>query len=154
MSNKNMYVQFSGKNSIIPTEISDHYPVEITFKTKSHPLIQSYIKVNEQVDIEDVRLVEKWKPFRKINEDLLSPFLLVGDGKTYDEIQCEFSSIEAVKEGLLELRSNIPGIISYSMMASVRHQLDLINNKRNSLSSTIEIRIYQRDRKVHIVINA
>ena len=144
---------FSGKNSIIPTEISDHYPVEITFKTRSHPLIQSYIKVNQQVDIEDVRPVDRWKPFRKINEDLLSPFLLVGDGKTYDEIQCEFSSIEAIKEALAELRSNIPGIISYSMMASVRQQLDLMNNNKDSTPSTIEIRIYYRDKKVHVVIN-
>ena len=144
---------FTGKNLIIPTEISDHYPVEITFKTKSHPLIQSNIKVNQQVDIEDVRLVERWKPFRKINEDLLSPFLLVGDGKTYDEIQCEFNSIDAVKEGLAELRSNIPGIISYSMFASVQHQLELMNNNSNQSSSTIEIRIYLRDKKVHVVIS-
>ena len=109
--------------------------------------------MNQQVDIEDVRLVDRWKPFRKINEDLLSPFLLVGDGKTYDEIQCEFNSIDAVKEGLAELRSNIPGIISYSMFASVQHQLERMNNNRHPPSSTIEIRIYLRDKKVHVVIS-
>ena len=105
------------------------------------------------MDIEDIRELDRWKPFRKINEDLLSPFLLVGDGKTYDEIQCEFNNVDAVKEGLAELRSNIPGIISYSMMASVRQQLDLMNNNKNSSSSTIEIRIYQRDKKVHVIIS-
>jgi hypothetical protein len=97
-------------------------------------------------------MVEKWKPFRKINEDLLSPFLLVGDGKTYDEICAEFSGIDAVKEGLEELRSNVQGIISYSMMASLKHQLDIMNNNRNQSTTPIEIRIYQRDKKVHIVI--
>ena len=137
---------------MIPTEISDHYPVEITFKTKMHPLVHSFIKVNQQIDIEDVRSVEKWKPFRKINEDLLSPFLLVGDGRTYDEVCAEFSGIDAVKEELMELRNNLPGIISYSLMASVRHQLDVINNNSKHTSNAIEIRIYQRDKKVHVVI--
>ena len=99
-------------------------------------------------------MLEKWKPFRKINEDLLSPFLLVGDGKTYDEICAEFNGTDAVKEALVELRSNIPGIISYSMMASVKHQLEITNNNRKTSSSPIEIRIYQRDKKVHIVICA
>ena len=139
---------------MIPTEISDHYPVEVAFKTKTHPLVQSFIKVNQQIDVEDIRAVERWKPFRKINEDLLSPFLLVGDGKTYDEVCAEFNGIDAVKEALLELRSNLPGIISYSLMASVKHQLDVINNNSKQHSNVIEIRIYQRDKKVHIVIRA
>ena len=117
-----------------------------------HPLVQSFIKINPQIDIEDVRTMEKWKPFRKINEDLLSPFLLVGDGKTYDEVCAEFSNVAAVKEALVELRSNIPGIISYSLMASVKHQLDILHNERKQSSSPIEIRIQQRDKKVHVTI--
>ena len=143
-----------GNENIIPTEISDHYPVEITFKSKTHPLVQSFINVKQQIDIEDVREVEKWKAFRKINEDLLSPFLLVGDGKTYDEVCAEFSNVDSAKEALTELRSNIQGIISYSMIASVKHQLDTLNKNAIKISSPIEIRIYIRDKKVHVVINA
>ena len=84
----------------------------------------------------------------------MSPFLLVGDGKAYDEICAEFIGIDSVKDALAELRSNIPGIISYSMMASVKHQLEIMNNNRGQFSKPIEIRIYQRDKKVHIVISA
>ena len=143
-----------GKDAIIPTEISDHYPVEIVFKTKIHPLVQSFIKVNQQIDLEDVRTLDKWKTFRKINEDLLSPFLLVGDGKSYDEVCAEFNGIDAAKEALLELRSNLPGLISYSLMASTTHQLGILRNNDKQYSNPIEIRIYLRDKKVHIVICA
>ena len=81
--------------------------------------MQSFINVKQQIDIEDVREVEKWKAFRKIDEDLLSPFLLVGDGKTYDEVCAEFNNVDSAKEALTELRSKIPGIVSYSMLSLI-----------------------------------
>ena len=97
-------------------------------------------------------MLENWKSFRKINPELLSPFLLVGDGRTYDEICAEFNSIEAVSDALTELRSNLPKVISYSLMASVMYQLHSMHNNRENVQSPIEIRIYQRDRKIHVLI--
>ena len=140
---------------MIPTEISDHYPVEIMFKAKMHPLIQSFVKVKQQIELEDVRTLVNWKSFHKLNEELISPFLLVGDGGAYDEICAEFHSGEAVIEAFTELRSNLPKIISYSLVASIKHQLNCMEyNNKEKYRGTLEIRIYQRNRRIHVVISA
>ena len=120
-----------------------------------HPLIQSFIKVKQQIELKDVRTLVNWKSFHKFNQELLSPFLLVADGKAYDEICAEFNSVGAVIEAFTELRNNLPKIISYSLMASIKHQLNCMQyNKKETNQGTLEIRIYQRDRRIHVVISA
>ena len=133
-----LYIFILGKDALIPTEISDHYPIEIMFKAKMHPLIQSFIKVNQQVELEDVRVFVNRKSFHKMNQELLSPFLLVGDGRNgCDEICAEFNSMEAVIEAFNELRSNVPKVISYSLMASIRHQLNCMQYNKEKYQGTI-----------------
>ena len=120
-----------------------------------HPLIQSFIKVKQQIELKDVRTLVNWKSFHKLNQELISPFLLVGDGGAYDEICAEFNSVGAVVDAFIELRNNLPKIISYSLMASIKHQLNYMQyNNKETCQGTLEIRIYQRNKRIHVVISA
>ena len=112
-------------------KVSDHYPVCFSLETLAHPKIQKNITTRMIISVEDKRFITS-PPDQFLDEFSLKQYkargLYAKDGQlTVIEVRSQrISNLSKVVSTVEALRKYDRSLVSYSVLASIKHQVMLL----------------------------
>jgi len=146
-------------------KVSDHYPVCFKLVSSIHPHLQKYIKHKLALTVVDTRF-PAIEPNQFVREFKLTKFKaetlhqIDGDMKLIEIRSQKLSDLSDVVSNLEKVRRKYRHVVSYSMLASIRHQIEegftvypgSFLSKETSGKFVIVLRIDLHDKKLSCTV--